>query len=392
MEIATRQLVEAIHHSSCRMVVVVTGGGTGAVAALLAVPGGSRTILEAIVPYGEVAMIEFLGHRPAQFCSAEAGQAMAARAFDRACWLASRSTPPMQSAGKILGVACTASLVTDRPKSGDHRCHITVHSAERVAGYSLVFRKGERDREGEEAVVDGLVFNSLAEFLGLQERVNVGLHPGEQLQREELQFSEPLENFLQGRLPSVCVGIDGRVAMDAPRPAVLIPGSFNPAHEGHWRLHSAAERLTGQAAAFELSVTNVDKLPLTGDEIRRRLNRFTWRAFVWLTRAPTFAEKARLFPGVTFVVGADTAARIVSTLYYQDNEIQLAEVLNGLRAQDCRFLVACRYDEEKQKFIGLADLGIPPAFRDLFVAIPETEMQMRISSTDLRAQAANPDG
>jgi nicotinic acid mononucleotide adenylyltransferase len=91
---------------------------------------------------------------------------------------------------------------------------------------------------------------------------------------------------------------------------VLFPGSFNPVHEGHVLLAQVAEELRQQPLAFEISVTNVDKLPLTGETVRHRLAQFAWKSPVELTRAPTFVEKSRLFPGTTFVVGADTAERL----------------------------------------------------------------------------------
>ena len=82
--------------------------------------------------------------------------------------------------------------------------------------------------------------------------------------------------------------------------------------------------LVGGGPAFELSVANVDKPALAPEEVRRRLAQFAWRAAVWLTRAPTYTEKAELFPGCVFVVGADTAARIVQPRFYQDSEEQMA--------------------------------------------------------------------
>jgi hypothetical protein len=73
--------------------------------------------------------------------------------------------------------------------------------------------------------------------------------------------------------------------------------------------------------AFEISVTNVDKPPLAGETVRHRLAQFAWKSPVELTRAPTFVEKSRLFPGTTFVVGADTAERLFGAQYYGGDEV-----------------------------------------------------------------------
>jgi hypothetical protein len=164
---------------------------------------------------------------------------------------------------------------------------------------------------------------------------------------------------------------------------VLLPGSFNPAHAGHWSLAGVAARLVGAPAAFELTVVNADKPPLAEEEVRRRMAAFTWRAPLWLTRAPTFAEKARLFPGTVFVVGTDTAERIVQPRFYGDNEARMAEALALFRDQGCRFLVAGRVGQDGA-FVCLGDLQIPAAYRDLFTAIPACEFRVDLSSTQLR--------
>src|SRR5262249_50384224 len=102
------------------------------------------------------------------------------------------------------------------------------------------------------------------------------------------------------------------------------------------------------------------------------------------TRAPTFPAKAELFPRAHFVVGADTAVRIVQPRFYQDSETRMAQSLAGFRECGCRFLVAGGADASG-RFLGLADLGIPEAFRDLFAEIPEKEFRFDVSSTRIRA-------
>jgi hypothetical protein len=378
MDKETRCLIEAIHGSSAKCVLAMTGGGTGAPAALLGIPGGSRTILEVAVPYHEQALVEFLGHRPAQFCSVPASRALAVRAYERAAWLV-----PGES---VLGVGSTASLATDRPKRGDHRFHLTCHSDDRITTYSLILRKGKRQREEEEAVLDSVLLNALAEACGLTERVPVPLLSEESVQIEAEAPTDLVRSLLSGELPAFYADVDGRLSRDAPRPVALLPGAFNPVHEGHWRLAATASRLLSTPVGFELSVTNVDKPTLPAAEIRRRLQQFTWGKPVWVTRAPTFAEKASLFPGVVFVVGADTAERIIAPRYYKDSETRMADALEHIRRQDCRFLVACREDRAG-KYMSLENLGLPGAHGDLFSAIPKADFFVPASSTAMREQA-----
>ncbi len=160
----------------------------------------------------------------------------------------------------------------------------------------------------------------------------------------------------------------------------LLPGSFNPLHAGHRELAAAARRLLGQPVAFELSITNVDKASLGAEEVRRRLAQFAGAGDVWLTRAPTFVEKARLFAGSVFVVGADTAERVIDPRYYGGGVWQ---ALDLIRRHECRFLVAARRDAAGQ-LRTLEQLPLPRDFSALF--LPLADFRFDISSTELRRQ------
>jgi nicotinic acid mononucleotide adenylyltransferase len=291
----------------------------------------------------------------------------------------------------VLGLGCTASLATDRPKRGEHRAHITVQSDEAAINYSLIFHKGARDREAEEAVVDSVLLNALAEAVGSAERLPAALLPDETVHVESVLIG-PLTagSLFRGELTVVCAQVDGRLTPDAPRPVALLPGAFNPVHEGHWRLAEIAAQWVGAPVDFELSVLNVDKPPLLIPEMRQRLLQFSWRAPVWITRAATFSHKAGLFPGVVFVIGADTAQRLVDLRYYGDSESGMLVALDQVRARGCRFLVAGRENHEG-KFVAFEHLDLPTAHRDLFTGIPASAFCMPISSTALRDAAQNAD-
>jgi nicotinamide mononucleotide (NMN) deamidase PncC len=372
-----RLLIEAIHRSPHKLVLAASGGGATVAGLLLNVPGGSRTVLEVVIPYSPQAFAEFLGRVPEQFCSTPASRAIAARAQDRARWLAPRES--------VIGVGCTASLATDRPKQGDHRFHITTQTDEQITTYSLTLQKGARQREVEEEVLDTVLLNALAQACGLSERLHPDLLPEEVLQVETTD-ADLLFPFLIGRISTVCVEVDGKIGTDAALPGALLPGAFNPVHEGHWRLADVAARQLGTPVAFELSVLNVDKPPLVSAELHWRIDQFAWRAPVWLTRAPTFEEKASLFPGIVFVVGVDTAARIVAPGYYPAGEAGVSAAMSHIRRQGCRFLVAGRHDHQG-RFMSLEELHLQAECLDLFTAIPESAFCVPVSSTALRERA-----
>ena len=181
-----RALVAAVHDAPAKLVLAVTGGGNAAITDLLDVPGASRTVLEIVVPYAEPALQELLaGGRPgpspsanhradvdlaaAGAVSATTAEAMSVACLDRARHLAGEDGP-------LLGVACTAALVSDRPKRGDHRAHIAVASADGVAHRRVELDKGALDRPGEDRVVADAVLTAIADACGVLAAGSTGPH------------------------------------------------------------------------------------------------------------------------------------------------------------------------------------------------------------------------
>jgi hypothetical protein len=198
-----------------------------------------------------------------------------------------------------------------------------------------------------------------------------------------MNSANPLDDFLgSGRL--LHVAPDGKMSpRETPMPRLLLPGSFNPLHRGHWKLAEVAEQIVRQPAAFELSIANVDKPALTIDQIRRRIAQFDGQASLWLTHAARFVDKAECFPGAVFILGADTALRVVSPYYYQNDDRLMYSALERIRSSGCRFLVACRSGSQGQ-LLRLGDLPVPRETADLFEEIPPEQFRWDLSSTEIR--------
>ena len=372
------QLITKIHAMPQQAVVAVAGGGSLGVAWLLAVPGASRTLLESVVPYSRLSMIGLVGQEPEQYVSAETARDMARACYQRALLLREGNAP-------VLGLACTATLATDRVKRGDHRCSLAIWDEDQAISCDLTLDKGSRDRAGEEELVSRLLVQLLARGMGIESQLPLGLNESEQPHFQAHSHASPIQRLLAGDISSVTVHPDGIMLAGEAVSNPLLPGSFSPWHYGHRELAAVAEKELGSPVAYELSVVNVDKPPLKEEEILQRIGQFRGKAILVLTRAETFHKKGKLFPGVSFVIGWDTAVRLVEPRYYDGDYSIMCRALAELGAAGTRFLVAGR--EDGGNFKTLADVAVPAGLDFMFQGIPESAFRADVTSTELRSQS-----
>ena len=376
---AWQQLISRLHASGPKAALAITGGGSGAIGELLRVPGGSRLLIEAQVPYDELALGTFLGFAPAQASSTDTAIAMARSARARATRLVPADTD-------LVGLGATAALVSDRPRRGEHRFHIACVNAAGITHCTGVMAKGRRDRAAEEDLVSHAIVLWLAQACGVAAPSPRSLlDADEHFEQTAVATGDTIDLLVAGGLDRVTAQPDGQLMLSAPQPGVLMPGSFNPVHAGHVLLARVAEEVRQQPLAFEISVTNVDKPPLAGQTVRQRVAQFAWKSPVELTRAPTFLEKSRLFPRTTFVIGADTAERLVAPKYYGDDEDRMHVALEEIANAGSSFLVAVRLDAAA-RVRALSDIPVPRRYADLFSEIPEHRFRVDTSSSEIRAR------
>ena len=371
-------ILTAIHATPHRMTMSFAGAGSQALTWLHSVGGSSRTVLEATDRYTPLSLIEGTGFTPKRFTSLRVARALAASALERARYLDDRFP--------LFGLGCTATIATDRTKRGDHRCAVAVKDALGMVSYSLTLNKGLRERAGEEELVSLILLKAVAEACGLLHFPELPLAPEETLEDHFQPVSE-LQSLLEDKVSWVLLHPDGRTEAGRRLPdTAILSGSFNPLHDGHRTLAEVATTQLGKEVTFELPLVNADKAPIDLREARRRALQFSGTAPLLLTRTPLFSDKATVFPNSVFVLGADTAARLVDSRFYGNDTNKMSRALDELRGQGTRFLVAGR--SRQGVFKTLDDLAIPETHRDLFEAVPETAFSMNISSTELREKQA----
>ena len=173
--------------------------------------------------------------------------------------------------------------------------------------------------------------------------------------------------LVSGEIDSFCVLLSGEVLepdeYDTSKlTTAIIPGSFNPLHEGHKII---AESTKAMWNFFELSVNRDGKEFLGVDEVWRRVEQFKDYCPVFVTNSPRFLQKAGIFRSIKkleFHIGDDTLERLI------ENETVLG--VQGIKA---KFVVYSR--------IGYIPYDIPDNVR---WAIPWRPFPKGISSTAIR--------
>ena len=133
-----------------------------------------------------------------------------------------------------------------------------------------------------------------------------------------------------------------------PVPEAIFPGSWNPLTKDHMYMCTIAEAFCDSTVYFECSLENVNHPTLDFVTAETIIKQFEKMHLV-VTSAPTFIEKAKLFPGTTFVVGIDTWLKIIDPSYYQ---MPLSELLRQFKQYDVDFLVFGR--KQGKDFITLS--------------------------------------
>ena len=384
-------LLAGLDQAGAQVVLVTAGGAAAAIPHLLTTPGASRVVLEGLCPTARGAVDRLLGGAQESYASSRTARRLAVTAWRRGCEIGGEPSG-------VVGVAVTAALKTRAPKRGPHRVIVATQTLARTSVAALVLGKDAGSRTEEEAVAAALVLERLADAAGVatagRAEGGLALRAGEGVEIVDCAAPPEWQGLLGGTLrvtrATAAAPRSGRSQPPPPiAPGMLVfPGAFDPLHEGHLRMALVAEEIAERPIDFEISVTNVDKPFLDYIEMRSRATQFAGRS-LWFTRAATFLEKLELFPGGTFVMGADTYVRLADPRYYGGSAEQAARAAERIASQARGLIVFGR--ERNGSFEEPARLDAPEPLRAVTYFVSQREFRMDISSTQLRRAAAAAD-
>ena len=353
------KIIEQIHAADAAFELAITGGGTSALSRLLSVPGASNSLLNGVIPYSFEALSQYLHAEPAQACSEKTARMMASHAYLNAT---------RYRGGPVFGIGATAAIQTNRQRRGADRIHVAVQSQTSLTAYELVLEQDATRIEQEELCADFVIGCIARNF-----EIPSDMHP---VPTRSHSATGEWQGLMTRETRST----------NAIHVAAILPGAFNPPHEGHFLMQEIAEQKLGSEVAFELSIENVDKPDLDYFDMQDRLKLVGTKPLIF-SRAATFVEKSEVFQAVTFVVGMDTLLRIDDKKYYGHSEAAKLEAIELLAKRNHRFLVFGRVKDEE--FQGLEQVKLTPQLKALCIEVPESEFRIDLSSTELRSTASN---
>lgn len=285
---------EAFKKSNVSIHVISTGAGAGIQQRLWQTPGCSSYLSGCTFPYAQEETEELLGFKPTQFVSKETAIDLASAAYMKAFRFGGK---------KAVGVGVTASVASSREHRGDHRFYVCVMTEDqvRIGHRTLDKGVGEDFRTEDGQHVDRFVDDMMS--LVITKESGWGLYNDETDLAKTRFFERPFFTATGKRVEELPEYAEAHYA--------LMPGSFNPPHEGHFGVANSFRDKFSKNVVFEIGTNPPHKNPPTVQELLQRAKMLKGYDVLFTKDIPMYLEKARAYPGMALLMGADTMQRIL---------------------------------------------------------------------------------
>jgi nicotinamide mononucleotide (NMN) deamidase PncC len=293
--------------------VIATGAGASLQNVLWEVPGSSSYLSGGSFPYSAQEQEELLGFMPEQFCCQETAIDLASTAYMKAYSFNGK---------RAVGIGLTASVSTEVVHRGDHRVFACVMTDDKTILSSHTFEKGAgiEDRKADNRLCDVLALALLRKALGISEDPPP-FRDVSALAKERFFLRPFFTN-------------SGKRLVEIPKPEsrydfgsyALMPGAFNPPHQGHFGIAHQMFVSYGKQVIFEITAEPPHKEALTVQQLLQRAKLLQGHDRVFTQALPLYLDKARAFPGMPLVLGVDAMQRMLDPKWGLNAQYMLEEL------------------------------------------------------------------
>jgi nicotinic acid mononucleotide adenylyltransferase len=303
--------------------VIATGAASGLQNLLWEVPGSSAYLSGATFPYSPEEQEQLLGFMPEHFCNEDTAIDLASAAYMQSYKLGSK---------KPVGLGLTASVASTRPHKGDHRAFGCVITDDKIWTKSWKLHKGcgpvQRQEDG--LFCDEVGFYMLMDVLGIRNLTDY--QDGTEAAKERF-FLHPFFAANGKRLAT----------MPDTKHSALMSGAYNPPHEGHFGLSQQMLDTYNRRVVFEITAEPPHKDALSVQDMLKRSKLLQGNDRFFTRKTPLYIDKARAFPSVPLVMGADAAVRLLDPKW----GISVQDLLKEFKSLGTKIYVAGRQIDGK---------------------------------------------
>jgi nicotinic acid mononucleotide adenylyltransferase/nicotinamide mononucleotide (NMN) deamidase PncC len=364
---------ERLKEAGVSVHVIATGAGAGFQQKLWEVCGSSAYLSGATFPYSAEEQEELLGFMPEHFCSEEAAIDLASAAYMKAYKFGGK---------KPVGIGLTASVASEHEHRGEHRVFCCIITDETVTTHHYTLAKGVGDlrRKWDGQICDDLAFYMLSDTLGLNNKFFILSGKNATELAKERFFARPFFTANGKRLAQI------PHVQDFYDPYALMPGAFNPPHEGHFGIVDHMIKDYGKVTVFEVTAVPPHKEALSVQQLLQRAKLLQGYDRVFTRHEPFYIDKARAFPGMPLIMGADAMVRLLDPKWGLD----IDDMFQEFRQLHTKLYIGSR--EIDGKMVTREDIqeSLPSdlAARFHYLSYP-IKGEWHISSTELRNKQQN---